>query len=311
MVISTGIRTDILNHYSAWLYERFREGFAYARNPLFPGHVTRYRLHPDTVDAVTFCTKNCLPALSRLHEIYNRYPTYFHVTVTAFGRDMEPNIPPVRERIAMLRDLSRLVGREKVAWRFAPVFFTEKYPPERIADTFARLAEQIAPHVSRCFFAFLEPYVSMRSRCSEARLPDNVAKADFIRKICAAAEKHGLPLHSCGSFSEDSSVEQRGCFTLEEIRKAKNYRTHTVRHIVNRRGCLCIQSRDLGWYNSCPNLCRYCNANTSPAEVRKNYRLHDPHSPLLIGDLCPEDEISEGHRERYLLDTRQMSLFDL
>ena len=66
MIISTGLRTDIINHYSEWLFERFREGYVLARNPLFPNKVTRYLLSPDTVDAVTFCSKNYTPALHRL-----------------------------------------------------------------------------------------------------------------------------------------------------------------------------------------------------------------------------------------------------
>ena len=49
MIINTGGRTDTVNYYSDWLLNRFREGYVYARNPMFPKHIVRYRLTPDVV----------------------------------------------------------------------------------------------------------------------------------------------------------------------------------------------------------------------------------------------------------------------
>ena len=46
-------------------------------------------------------------------------------------------------------------------------------------------------------------------------------------------------------------------------------------------------------------------------ETKKNIRMHDPHSPLLIGTILPEDEISDASQQSYLRDERQISLFDL
>lgn len=313
MVISTGIRTDIVNHYSDWLFERFREGFVYTRNPLFPGRVTRYLLQPDKVDAVVFCSKNYAPALGRLHQITDRYHTFFHYTITAFGRDIEPNIPDFDERIATLAELSKLVGRERILWRFEPVFFTENYPMERILDTFDRLAERIAPHVCGCILGFVEAFFTLRTRLPEIQPLDNAQKREFARRIAPIAEKYSLPMQSCGSYAsyEEFGIAQKGCYTLDKIGRANGCTFRSVRHTGNHRGCLCITSRDIGWYDSCPNLCRYCNANHSVAEVRENMRRHDPHSPLLIGGLNDTDELTDGVQTSYLRDERQISLFDL
>ena len=56
MILSVGTRTDIVNHYGDWLMERFREGYVYQRNPLFPDRVNGYLLAPDKIDAVYFCS---------------------------------------------------------------------------------------------------------------------------------------------------------------------------------------------------------------------------------------------------------------
>ena len=86
MIINTGGRTDTVQYYSEWLLNRFSEGYVLSRNPLFPNKVTRYELTPDKVDCVVFCSKNYKPILSRLHEITDKFNTYFHYTITAYGR---------------------------------------------------------------------------------------------------------------------------------------------------------------------------------------------------------------------------------
>ena len=57
MIINTGQRTDIPAFYADWLANRLREGFVLVRNPYNPKSVTRYRLTPDVVDCIGFCTK--------------------------------------------------------------------------------------------------------------------------------------------------------------------------------------------------------------------------------------------------------------
>ena len=77
MIINTGARTDTVQYYTEWLLRRFSEGYVLTRNPLFPNKVSRYELTPDKVDCVVFCSKNYRPVLSRLHEITDRFNTYF------------------------------------------------------------------------------------------------------------------------------------------------------------------------------------------------------------------------------------------
>ena len=37
-----------------------------------------------------------------------------------------------------------------------------------------------------------------------------------------------------------------------------------------RKACGCIASKDIGQYDTCPHLCRYCYANASPQAVAVN-----------------------------------------
>ena len=88
MIINTGARTDTVQYYAPWLLRRFEEGYVLARNPLFPNKVTRYELDPAVVDCVVFCSKDYRPILPHLHQITDRFSTYFYYTITAYGRDI-------------------------------------------------------------------------------------------------------------------------------------------------------------------------------------------------------------------------------
>lgn len=42
-----------------------------------------------------------------------------------------------------------------------------------------------------------------------------------------------------------------------------------------RKACGCIVGKDIGAYNICPHLCRYCYANFSDELVMRNWRVQN------------------------------------
>ena len=167
MIINTGARTDTVQWYTPWLLKRFEEGYALARNPLFPNKVTRYELDPTVADVVEFCSKDYAPILPRLSEITSRFNTHFQYTITAYGRDIEPRVPSIDDAVATLYELERIVGARRICWRYDPVLLTRDYPAERHFETFAYLCERLAGHVDRCIFSFVEVYRKLQFNMPE------------------------------------------------------------------------------------------------------------------------------------------------
>lgn len=313
MILNTGARTDTVQYFSEWLFRRFREGYVYTRNPLFPHKVTRYELSPDRIDCVLFCSKNYAPVLSRLHEITDRYRTYFHFTITAYGREIEPGVPSIDDSVGTLKMLSALVGRQRVAWRYDPVLLTREYTIERHLDTFAYLAEQLAPHIDRCIFSFVEMYKKLQANMPEL-IPlterDKERLAEGLGKIAA---KYGIYLQTCGTNGDWSryGIHPSGCATLEILGRANGCEFKDLKHRGLREGCHCIESREIGAYDTCLNGCKYCYANKSPQKAQENYLLHDPDSPLLLWHLEEGDTLLQGDQKSFLKSvSRQSSLFD-
>lgn len=93
MILHTGLRTDIPAFYSEWFVNRLRAGDVLVRNPYNPIQVTKYQITPDKVDLISFCTKNPAPMLPHLDEL-KEYGQYWYVTITPYGKEIEPHVPP-------------------------------------------------------------------------------------------------------------------------------------------------------------------------------------------------------------------------
>ncbi len=302
MIINTGGRTDTVQYYTDWLLNRFSEGFVLSRNPLFPNKVTRYELTPDAVDCVVFCSKNYTPILSRLHEITERFHTYFHYTITAYGKDIEPGVPSIDESIETLIKLSALVGKQRVAWRYDPVLLTKKYTIQCHLETFERMAEKLSPYIDRCIFSFVEVYKKLESNMPEL-IPLSIQDMDALaRGFGAVAEKFGIYMQTCGSNGDFSRyhIHPSGCMTLDILGNANGIRFKNLKHKGLRKGCHCIESRDIGAYDTCMNGCKYCYANKTPRKAFENYKYHDKNSPLLLGNIMPDDVILQGSQKSFL-----------
>ncbi len=302
MIINTGGRTDTVQHYTEWLLKRFSEGYVLSRNPLFPNKVVRYELTPDKVDCVVFCSKDYRPILPRLHEITDHFNTYFHYTITAYGKDVEPGVPSIDDSIDTLVELSEIVGKGRIAWRYDPILLTDRYTVEKHMEIFESMAERISPCVDRCIFSFVEMYRKLKHNMPEI-IPMTESQIDGIAKgLGNIASMNGLKIQTCGTNGDFTryGIERSGCMTLDILGEANGIEFRNLKHKGMREGCHCIESRDIGAYDTCPNGCRYCYANTSPDRVRANMALHDPDSPLLIGELRTDDTIIQGSQRSFL-----------
>lgn len=302
MILNTGGRTDTVQYYSEWLLKRFEEGYVLSRNPLFPNKVTRYELTPEKIDAVQFCSKNYEPILPRLHEITERFNTYFHYTITAYGEDIEPYVPPIDKSIQTLKKLSKIVGKQRIAWRYDPVLLTKKYTIQTHLETFEKMAKEIAPYVDRCIFSFVEMYKKLEINMPELIPLTESDKNELAKGLGEISAKYNLYIQTCGTNGDYSrfGIHPSGCMTLEIMGNANNLEFRNLKHKGMRAGCHCIESRDIGAYDTCLNSCKYCYANKRAAKAYENYALHDPNSPLLLGNLRETDTVQQGAQKSFL-----------
>ena len=309
MILNTGCRTDIPAYYSEWFYNRIREGFVLTRNPYRPEQVLKYRLDPAVVDALCFCTKNPQPMLARLDEL-RAFRQFWFVTVTPYGKEIEPFVPDKVRVLESVRQLSALVGARAIGWRYDPVFITEKYSLEYHLHSFEMMAATLCGYVNSCVVSFIDLYEKTRRNFPQARAVSTDEQKQLIQAFVAIGQKYRIPIRTC---CEDPSLAQygadvSGCMTREVLEAALDCRLNVPKSKKSPRAqCNCLLGADIGMYNTCPHGCVYCYANYDRRIVERNRRLHDPQSPLLIGHLREGDSIIEARQESYV--SSQLSMF--
>lgn len=309
MIIQTGMRTDIPAFYSEWLENRIREGFVLVRNPYNPQQVTRYSLSPEVVDLITFCTKNPAPMLPRM-SCLEPYGQYWFVTITPYGRDVEPNVPDKQEVMESFRKLSDIVGVNRLGWRYDPIFVDAEHSVEWHIDAFKKMCAFLEGYTKTCVISFIDIYKKVERNFPEVRAVRIDDRLRLGRAIIDIGTAHGMTIKPCaeGRDLEPYGADCSGCMTVSTFETAVGGYLNVPKKAGNQRNgeCACILGGDIGAYDTCGHLCRYCYANTDPSMVKENMRKHDPSSPFLIRGAMPDDKIHEAEQRSWL--DRQMRL---
>ena len=313
MIISASRRTDIPTYYSEWFFNRLREGYVLVRNPMNARQISRISLSPEAVDGIVFWTKNPVPMLSRLGEL-EPYPYYFQFTLTAYGRDVEPNLPGKNGvLIPAFQELSRMAGRERVVWRYDPIFLSDRYTVEYHCRYFRVLAAKLGEYTEKCTVSFLDFYRSTARNMRSLHIREMTAaqQREMMERFSEIAGEYGLYIDTCSEAIslEDLGISHASCVDRERLERIGGYRLKVGRDRNQRKECGCAASVDIGAYDTCGNGCLYCYATDSPPRAAERVRAHRPDSPILFGTVGPEDVIRE--REAVSLREQQLSLFDL
>ena len=114
-------------------------------------------------------------------------------------------------------------------------------------------------------------------------------------------------IQTCGTNGDFSRyhIHPSGCMTLTILGNANGIIFKDLKHKGTRQGCHCIESRDIGAYDTCMNGCKYCYANKKPQKAFENFKYHDKTSPLLLGMIKPEDAVVQGAQKSFQKEKRK------
>lgn len=311
MILSVSRRTDIPNYYSEWFLNRIKEGFVYVKNPMNEHQISRISISPEVVDCIVFWTKNPEPVISRLEELKG-YDYYFQFTLTGYGKDIEYNLPDKKEKIIpIFQELSKKIGQKRIIWRYDPIIFTGIYTPEYHIKAFGQIAEALNGYTGKCVISFVDIYAKNKKNMKliDSYEPDGNELLEFAKKIAEIAKLNGMTVGSCTESIDlaECGIEHNCCIDKTLIESITGCKLKAEKDKNQRAECGCIESIDIGTYDTCKNGCKYCYANYSEERVMKNCSKYDPDSPLLCGRIDVNDRITE--RKVKSLKERQLSFF--
>lgn len=294
MIISASRKTDIPAYYSEWFINRIKEGFVYSRNPMNAHQVSRIPLNPEVVDCIVFWTKNPIPMIPKLDELKD-YKYYFQFTLTGYGKDMEANLPDKKkELIPAFKELSDKIGPEKVIWRYDPIAVNEIYTAEYHLKAFSQIATELKGYTEKSVISFVDLYTKIKKNMQEMSIGDMTddEMRTFAKELVTIAGENDMILATCAEKIDlsDLGIEHNACIDKGVIERICGGTLKVKKDPSQRQECQCVESREIGSYNTCANGCRYCYANYSPESVRSNMAKYDPLSPILCDTISEEDE---------------------
>lgn len=294
MIVCASRRTDIPAFHSEWMMNRLRAGYCLVRNPVSRTTVHRVDLTRRNVDCIEFITKDPRPMVRNLREIGSMgHVCLFQVTITPYGRDLEPGVPFKADVSDACVEIAGRIGRDRMAWRYDPVLYSGRISPAYHARRFETLCRDVSRWTDRCIFSFVDVYGRLVGSVSEGlfRPPTRDEADSFCRMASRTAADYGISLTCCCERTdlERYGIEQRGCFDATLMRSLDI--PYEAQDVPLREGCRCVKAVDVGDYGTCAHGCAYCYANDPvPAPFSK---LYSDDSELLWGAVMPRDVVTD------------------
>jgi hypothetical protein len=250
--------------------------------------------------------------LNQLEKLQD-YNYYFQFTLNPYGEKLENHLPSIDKRMDTFKKLADKIGRERVIWRYDPILTNEEYNVSFHQEAFARIADELKDHTAKCMLGFIDHYQHIRNSVRLFNI--HPLTQEEIEEMAVSFKKTidvypDIQLDTCTVKVDlrHLGIPSGLCIDKDLIEKIIGYPILAQKDKNQRNICNCIESIDIGTYESCLNGCIYCyaikgNYNTAVYNRRK----HDKNSPLLIGHLSEDDIVKE--REMKSLRDNQYSLF--
>jgi DNA repair photolyase len=230
---------------------------------------------------------------------------YFQFTLNPYDKTFEPNVPPLQERIDTMIELAARIGPERIVWRYDPVILTTVTTAAWHLDQTEQIACQLKDATHRLMFSFYDYYGKGQGRLNKALLGTGITLEDITapgqkeqlvkvtRNFKAIADRHALQIFTCCEDVDLSAVgiQHGACIDGNLIREIFGVNATTGKDKNQRECCGCVESADMGIYNSCHFRCAYCYANFNEGVIESNCRNHFPDSPSLLYSYDGEIEI--------------------
>ena len=224
VIISASRSTDIPAFYAKWFFNRLAKGYCAWYNPF---NQQKMYISFERCRVIVFWTKNPAPIIPYLPELDKRgIHYYFQVTLNDYVNEgFEPNVPSVEERVETFKQLSNLIGKEKVIWRFDPLIITPNIGPRDLLTRIWHVGNKLKGCTDKLVFSFVDvkAYRKVQNNLvketmlftkedverAEANHAQRIEIVEGLKKICEAWHKEGWDIEMA-TCAEDIDLEAYG-----------------------------------------------------------------------------------------------------
>ena len=248
-IISASRREDIPAFRSKWFLERLKKG-----KVDISGIYQNYEVSFEKAKLIVFWTKNPRPIIEHLHEIPFDY--YFQFTLNDYP-EYELNVPPLEKRIETFKELSQIIGKERVIWRYDPIIINFDLSVDDILTRIKNIGDQLYPYTEKLVFSYVDPYKKIDNKFREIHDSVKIKIAEAIIKMNAS---WGLKLATCAEAINLEGIEHNKCIDPELVERicGKQSWISDKKDKSQREICGCMVSADIGSFKTCRHSCKYC-----------------------------------------------------
>lgn len=308
VIISASRATDIPAFFSKWFHNRLMAGYLRWTNPFNATQVQYVSFRNTRV--IIFWSKNPKSLIRYLPEIDAKgINYYFQFTLNDYEKEgLEPNVPPLAQRVDTFKVLAKRLGKKRVIWRYDPLILTDTLTTDILLDRIAHVASLLHGYTERLVISFADigNYKKVQNNLARERVRYREFTPELMTELAQGLsvlnQEWGLKIATCAEGIELNrfGIEHNRCIDdnlmIELFKDDKalmdflGYESDLfaspsqpyLKDKGQRKECGCIVSKDIGMYDTCHHLCAYCYANTSQTTVKNNLKKHVSESEALI-----------------------------
>ncbi len=301
LIVSASRSTDIPALYGDWFMERLKRGYVTWTSP-FNGRVIPVSFARTRV--FVFWSKNPRPFFPSFQSLIgeNRQFIVLYTLNDYHDEGLEPGIPSLTERIRTFTELSSMIGRERLSWRFDPLLLCDSLTLEELLSRIERIGERIAPYAGRLVVSFIDigKYPRVKRNLASSGISGIREFSDreirqFASGLIELKEEWDLPVQACGEEIDLSGngIQRGECisydllvsqFSQDQVlmdflrplsgSELPAARKRALKDPGQRGRCGCVVSKDIGRYSTCIHGCRYCYATSSASLAERQYQKY-------------------------------------
>jgi DNA repair photolyase len=291
IILSASRSTDIPAFYAKQFMESMDKGWLFWTNP-FNGKKQLISL--SNVRFIVFWTKNPIPILPHLKQLDDMgIGYYFNYNLNDYVNEgLEIKLPSLEARLNQFIEVSEMIGKEKVVWRFDPLILLQGQNQKVLLEKIYNIAGRIHEHTEKIVVSFIDTSyrkVNKNFKCMNIEIDEFIPakKREFAANLYKLLKPFKLKLTLCAC-EEDLSeynifankciddelilrISKENSELVDFIKKLKN--TNKLKDTSQREHCLCIVSKDIGAYRTCRYSCLYCYAGYESIQGLKSNRI--------------------------------------
>ncbi|MDR0877562.1 MAG: DUF1848 domain-containing protein, partial [Treponema sp.] len=247
MIICASRRTDIPAFFGDWFMNRLAEKKVSVRNPVNPKMITEIKLEPDVIECIIFWTKNPENFLKRLPAIDALgYRYYFQFTLTPYDTTIERKVDKTTI-VETFITLSKYCGKEKVIWRYDPIFLNDTCTMQYHLEKFESLCSTLCNYTEKCVISFIDsyPFLAKTFKQNSISEPSDNEIDVLADSFSAIAKKYHVPLFTCGEKIDLAryGIAHTKCIDDGLIERLFNLKVKSKKDPSQRLECGCCVSR--------------------------------------------------------------------